>query len=218
MFLFIILVFIILVIYFALKKYIEVVCLDRVKEIPPDGQADYEIAIFNPSNRRLTYEAYAEIANPSNGWEVGLNTASVIVEPKQSYVIILSVKPTDMVKANDWIEAKVTVVAVEKQKVDSISTVTTITDEKADLKITGVLHWPKVFKKGDKVTTSFRLENKGKVAANNVKIILYLNGKEKNKVEDITIPSGGYADIEIPWIAVKGKNDRHSGRIKNNIC
>jgi hypothetical protein len=36
---------------------------------------------------------------------------------------------------------------------------------------------------------------------------LYVNGKEKNKVENITIPAGGYADIKMPWIAVKGKNE-----------
>jgi len=34
-----------------------------------------------------------------------------------------------------------------------------------------------------------------------------VNGKEKNKIEGINIPRGGYAEIEIPWIAVKGKND-----------
>ncbi|GAH08373.1 unnamed protein product, partial [marine sediment metagenome] len=31
----------------------------------------------------------------------------------------------------------------------------------------------------------------------------------KNKVEDITIPAGGYADIKMPWLSVKGKNDLH---------
>ena len=79
--------------------------------------------------------------------------------------------------------------------------------QKPKLKVIGVIHWPKVFKKGDRVVTSFRLENKAKVAANKVSVILYVNGEEKNKVEDITIPSGGYADIEMPWIAVKGKNE-----------
>jgi len=34
-----------------------------------------------------------------------------------------------------------------------------------------------------------------------------VNNEEKNKVEDITIPAGGYADIKIPWIAIKGKNE-----------
>jgi hypothetical protein len=34
-----------------------------------------------------------------------------------------------------------------------------------------------------------------------------VNNEEKNKVEDIIIPAGGYADIKMPWIAVKGKNE-----------
>ena len=40
----------------------------------------------------------------------------------------------------------------------------------------------------------------------NIKVRLFINGKEKNKVEDIIIPARGYADISIPWIANKGKN------------
>jgi len=38
-----------------------------------------------------------------------------------------------------------------------------------------------------------------------VKIFFYLNGKQKNKVE-VTLPAGNFADIQIPWIAEKGKN------------
>ena len=52
-----------------------------------------------------------------------------------------------------------------------------------------------------------RINNIGKVSASNISVILYVNGEEKNKVEDITIPRRGYAEIEIPWIAVKGKNE-----------
>ena len=209
LFVFVILFLVILVVYLARKKFVEVVCLDRIREIAPDELAEFGIAIHNPSNRRLTYEAYVEIGTKSPGWEVSLDTKSIIIEPKQSHVMTLTVKPTDLVKPNDWIEVKVVVIAVEKQKTSELSTVTSITDEKPDLRITGILHWPKTFKKGDRVTTSFKLENKGKVSAGNITVILYVNNEEKNKVEDITIPSGGYADIEIPWIAVKGKNDVH---------
>ena len=189
------------------RKYIEIVCLDRIQEITPEGKAEYGIAIHNPSNQKMTFEAYVEIQTETPGWEVSLNTNTLVIEPKSSQVIVLNVKPTDLVKPNDWIEAKVIVQALEKQKTDSISTVTSITDEKPELKITGVFHWPQQFKKGEKITTSFKVENKGRVAAEKVIIKLYVNGEEKNKVEDITIPSGGYADIEIPWIAEKGKND-----------
>jgi len=204
---FIIIIFLIIIIYIMKRKYIEIVCLDRIQEITPEGKAEYGIAIHNPSNQKMTFEAYVEIQTETPGWEVSLNTNTLVIEPKSSQVIVLNVKPTDLVKPNDWIEAKVIVQALEKQKTDSISTVTSITDEKPELKITGVFHWPQQFKKGEKITTSFKVENKGRVAAEKVIIKLYVNGEEKNKVEDITIPSGGYADIEIPWIAEKGKND-----------
>jgi len=205
--LFLIIIFLILIIYVARKKHVQIVCLDRVKEISPDEQAEYDITIHNPSNRRLTYEIYIDNNQSSHSWDVSLDTTSIIVEPKQSYIVKLTVRPTDLVKPNDWIETKVIARALEKHRMGTLSTVTTITDEKPDLKIIGVLHWPKTFTKGDKVTTSFKLENKGKVSAHNVTITLYVNGEEKNKVEGITIPSGGYADIEIPWIAVQGKNE-----------
>jgi hypothetical protein len=38
-----------------------------------------------------------------------------------------------------------------------------------------------------------------------VKAFFYLNGKQKNIVE-ATIPARSIADLQIPWIAVKGKN------------
>ena len=38
-------------------------------------------------------------------------------------------------------------------------------------------------------------------------IFFYLNGKEKNKLENVIIPAKGFAEIKIPWIAVKGKNE-----------
>jgi len=121
--------------------------------------------------------------------------------------VILTVKPTDYVKTDDWVEVKVIAKPFERKKSAQISTVTTIKDAEPKLDIYGVSHWPRVFKKGEKVETSFRLYNKGNAAAENISIILYVNGEEKNKVEGITIPRGGYADIEIPWIAGKGKNE-----------
>ena len=83
-----------------------------------------------------------------------------------------------------------------------------IIEGKTLLRITDVSSWPREFKKGDRITTSFKLENKGTISAQNVKVVLFINGKEKNKVE-VTIPSGGFADIKIPWIAIKGKNELH---------
>ena len=198
---------IIILVYFLTIKYVNFVCLGRIKEISPDEEARFEITIQNPFKTKLSYEIHAQNSFSSTGWEVSLDVESIMLEPRQSKKVILTVKPTDYVKPDDWAEVKVVAKVLEKHKSAKISTVTTIKDAKAELRIYGVFHWPRVFKKGDIVTTSFKLENKGNAAASDVSVVLYVNGEEKNKVEDITIPRSGYADIEMPWIAVKGKNE-----------
>ena len=198
---------IIIFVYILSIKYVNIVCLNRIKEISPDEEARFEITIQNPYKQGLSYEINT-VKDPSNkGWKVSLDAENILLEAKQSKTVVLTVKPTDFVKPDDWIEVGVVVRAVEKQKTAKISTVTTIKNAKPELRISGMIHWPTSFKKGDKVTTSFKLRNEGNAAASNVRVVLYVNGKEKNKVEDITIPRGAYADIEIPWVAVKGKNE-----------
>ena len=203
-FVFLILIILIIIVFLIKRKFVEIVCLDRIKEISPDEEATYNITIQNPYKKTLTYEIHAQMN--SEGFEVSLDNENIEVEPKQSSVVLLTVKPNDYIKVDDWLEVKVVVKVVEKSKTKDISTVTTIKDGDPKVKITGVIHWPRVFKKGDRVDTSFRLRNVGNVSATNINVILNVNGKEKNKVEDITIPRGGYAEIEIPWIAEKGKN------------
>ena len=109
-----------------------------------------------------------------------------------------------MIKAN---VIQVVAAVLNKNKKAKVLTVTSIKDEEPEIAIARVFSWPRDLKKGDIVETSFRIENKGNVSVDNVTVILNVNGKEKNKVEEITIPSGGYADIKMPWIAVKGKNE-----------
>ena len=155
----------------------------------------------------ISYELSANINSSSEQWDVYLDKTTLNLGPEESEPIKLIVRPTDFVKSADWVEIKLEVKTVEKQKTASISTIAMVKEIKPKLEIIGVLNWPKIFNKGDLVKTSFKVENRGKVSANNVSVILYLNGKEKNKVEDITIPRGGYADIEMPWIAEKGKNE-----------
>jgi len=201
---FLILIFLIPAIYLIKKKFVEIICLDRIKDITPDEEAKFDITLQNPSKQTLTYEIHTELESES--WDISLDKESVVVEPKQSSVVVLSVKPTDYIKSDEWVEIKVIVKVVEKKKSVEISTFTNIKGGKPEVKITGVFHWPKIFNKDDRVETSFRLNNTGNVSASNINVILYVNDEEKNKVEDITIPRGGYAEIEMPWIAVKGKN------------
>ncbi|MCK4996653.1 MAG: hypothetical protein KAR55_07155, partial [Thermoplasmatales archaeon] len=188
---FIIFIFLISAIFIIKKKYIEVVCLDRIKDIDPEEEATFDITIQNPSKKTLTYEIHKEVIDSeSDSWDVSIDKTNVVIGPKQSSPVVLTVKPNDYADSDDWIEVKVSVRAVEKDKTAEISAVTSIKDGKPDIKITGVFHWPRVFKKGDKVETSFRLTNNGNTSAKNIDVILFVNGKEKNKAEDITIPRG----------------------------
>jgi uncharacterized membrane protein len=200
---FIILLFIILILR---RKYVEIICLDRIKEIDPESVAVFNMKVFNPSKERLTYQVFAEKLSQSEGWDISFDPVTISLDSKQSQYISLSVTPSDFVKPDDWIEIRIIARPIEKNKAGEISVVASIKPEKPNLEISGVYHWPRIFKKDSLVKTSFRVRNNGKVSANKVNIILSVNGEEKNKVEDITIPRGGYAEIEIPWIAVKGKN------------
>ncbi len=198
---------IIVIVYLLTIKYVELVCLERISEITPDEEATYDITIRNPYKYPFTYSLSAQETSSSPGWEVSLDAESVMLEAGQSTIVRLTVKPTTFVKQDDWAEVIVTATPVEKQKSKSLATVTAIKDGQVEVTLRGVFHWPTVFKKGERITTSFKLFNTGNVSASNITVILYVNGEEKNKVEDITIPREGYAEIEMPWIAGKGKNE-----------
>jgi len=202
--LFIIIIFVLLL----TRKFVNIICTERIKEIDPNEKASFEITLNNPTKKVLTYEISTD-NNPSlTKWEKSLEIGMITVDGHQNKIIHLTVKPTEHVKPNDWTETKVKVNILGKHKSDEITTMTMVKEGKTLLKITDVYTWPKEFKKGDRLITSFKLENKGSISAKNVLAVLYINGKEKNKVE-VTIPGGGYADIKIPWIALKGKNKLH---------
>lgn len=189
-------------------KYTELNCSEQIIEINPDEKAVYNITIKNPYKTVLNYEIKIETENnDSKSWDITTDTAQVMLEPKRSKEIKLYVRPTDYVKKEDWVEVKVIVKPIEKNKKAELSTVTSIKNAEVDVKMAGVFHWPRIFKKDERVETSFKLFNRGNVSADNISVILYVNGEEKNKVENITIPRGGHADINIPWIAIKGKNE-----------
>ena len=159
--------------YFIRVKYVDIICTDRIKEIDPDGTAEFDIKILNPYRQKLTYEINANINSKSDRWDIYLEKTTLSLEPKESETVKLIVKPTDFVRSGDWVELKVEAKTVEKQKSAKISTIIILKDLKPNLKIIGVINWPKKFNKGELVKTSFRLENNGKLSANNVSVILY---------------------------------------------
>jgi len=206
--LFIIVFFIIIIMIFLLTtKFVKITCLERIKEIFPNEVASFEMIIKNHTRKSRSYEITALVNSESSKWTTSLDLKKITLEPGKSKPVVLMVKPTDLVKPDDWAELNIAVNVEGKKKSEKMATMTMIKGAKAELSFGSVFHWPKTFKEGDRVTSSFKLENKGNASASNVSVVLYVNNEEKNKVEDIIIPAGGYADIKIPWIAVKGKNE-----------
>ena len=68
---------------------------------------------------------------------------------------------------------------------------------------TEITHEPEEFEEGKKVITRVKIHNEGEKEAENKKVALLVNGKEKNSIEGITIPPNAYVEVEIPWIAEK---------------
>ncbi|MFO8078304.1 MAG: hypothetical protein R6U21_06665 [Thermoplasmatota archaeon] len=206
--LFIIIFFIlILMVYMLTAKYVEVICIDRIKDVHPGETTQYEIMVKNPTKKMQSYQIVPTLSTNGGKWLLSNNRQTVVIPPKQEKQVLMQVTPSDEVEPDDWTEIQVTVTPENKRGCETISLMATLVDGEAIVAIDNVFHWPKSFAENEKVSTSFRLQNKGSMKAKQLSISLQVNGKEKNKVEDIDIPAGGYADISIPWIAEKGKNE-----------
>jgi len=197
----------VIVVFILTTKSAVVICFERIREISPEENARFEITIKNPTKKTRSYELLPQENLESSKWDASLDLKRATIKPGQSKTVVLTVKPTDVIEPDDWAEVDVVVKTEGRQKSEKITTMTLIKDSKAKLSISGVAHWPRSFKRGDRVTTYFKVENKGNVSASGVDVILYINDKEKNKVDDVIIPAGGYADIRMPWIVRKSKNE-----------
>jgi hypothetical protein len=200
-------IFIIVIIYLKKRRFVDIICLERIKEINPDENAKYEITVKNPYKYELNYNIQSKIENDTQGFDISVDKTELTLQSGEERIINLVVKPNDNVKKEDWCEVKIVIKPINKTKTNEISTITTIKNGSIDIRLSGIIHWPKIFKKDDRVETSFKVWNHGNVSTGKIRILFLVNGNEKNKIEDVIIPRGGYADIEIPWIADPGKNE-----------
>ena len=188
-------------------KNVNIICLDRIKEIAPAQSARFDIMLKNPTKKPKTYVINANPHSIPANWDISVDPNRVIVNPKQTVPLSLLVHPTHRASENEWIEVDITVQIEGKKKKEKITTITMLKDAVSPLVIDEVYHYPRNFGEGEKVTTSFKLRNNGNVESKKVAVSILVNNEQKNKVEDIIIPAGGYADIRMPWIGVKGKNE-----------
>ncbi len=186
-------------------KPVQIICTDRIKEIEGTEKAIFELTLKNQSKKTQTFELQALQTGLSAKWITSIEPAVTIIEGRQSKPVQIVVIPTENAEAKDWTQVTVQVKKTGKKKSESIALLAMIKEGKTLLQIQNVSHWPTPFNPGEKITTSFSVMNNGTVAARNVKVFFYLNGKQKNTLE-VTIPAGSIADIQMPWIAEKGKN------------
>ena len=202
----VIILFILIILALVLTtKHVRIICTDRIKEIEVTEGAIFELVLQNPSKKTESYELFAEQTGPSSKWMITVEPPTIVIEGRQSKAVQIIVTPTNSSESKDWTQVSVHVKKTGKKKTESINLLAMIKEGKTLLALDNVSHWPTVFNPGEKVTTSCSISNNGTVSARNVKVFFYLNGKQKNIVE-ATIPAGSIADLELPWIAVKGKN------------
>jgi hypothetical protein len=195
---------IILALVFTTKN-VRIICTDRIKEIEATEKAIYELTLQNPSKKTQSYEILAQQTAPSSKWMIAIEPLTITIDGRQSKTIQIIVTPINNNESKDWTQVTVHVKKTGKKKTEYITLIAMVKEGKTLLKLENISHWPTVFNPGEKVTTSCSISNNGTVSARNVKVFFYLNGKQKNMVE-VTIPTGSIADLQIPWMAVKGKN------------
>ena len=203
----IIFIFLILFVFLFTSKFVDIICIDRLKEISPNQMGLFEITLVNTTKKVRNYEINIVEKHNTLKWIIFYDKEKILLNSKESRKITFSVKPTDLVQKNDWAEFDFIVKSSGKRKIEKITTMIVIKDSYSNLSLNNVSHFPRNFTDGEKITTSFFIKNNGNASSENFSVILYINGEEKNKVGDIIIPAEGFADIKIPWIAVKGKNE-----------
>jgi hypothetical protein len=201
----IILFFIVILAFVFTSKPVRIICTNRIREIDSTQNAVYEIIIKNPFKKAQTYEINTQQTSPETKWDITVEPTTLEVEGKTSKTVQVTVTPTEAAEPKEWTQVTVSAKKIGKKKKESIDLVTMMKEGKTLLQLENVTHWPTTFNPGEKIITSFNITNNGTIPARNVKIFFYLNGKQKNKVE-VTLPAGNIADIQIPWIAEKGKN------------
>ncbi len=194
----------ILVLVFT-TKHVRIICLERIKEIEVIEKAIFELTLNNPSKKTQSYEIFAEQTALSSKWMITIEPLATVIDGGQSRTVQIITTPNSNNDSKDWTQITVHVKTSGKKRTESIRLIAMMKEGKTLLKLENVSHWPTEFNPGERVTTTCSISNNGTISANNLKVFFYLNGKQKNMVE-VTIPTGSIADLEIPWIAVKGKN------------
>ena len=230
----IIFVFLIIIVFLLKQKTYTAQLPEALQDIKADEQATYHLDIENTTKQSRTYNIKTQPKQTDWSAEAQPPTLKIDGHQAETSIISVNPPPqaknedwaevlitiTEGLKKNKKQLSTLTTINDNRKKVKKqqkktpkegspmpqIQEKTVEEPEKNTLlKLSNIYSWPEEFYENERVVTSIRCENHGRDDAEDVDIILYINGKQKNKVT-LDIPAGGYADIKLPWIAAKGKN------------
>ncbi|MEA2055117.1 MAG: hypothetical protein U9O96_08465 [Candidatus Thermoplasmatota archaeon] len=194
------------------KKYVILSCEEQMKEIPPGYSADYTITIKNPLEKirggknRLNYRL-AIGGDIPNKWKADINKEVITLEGEESAEVVLHVEAPEDAPLDEWASINVLAKPVKRRsKSEKINVATLLRKPKVKVELESVEHEPEVFKEGDKVISSIKIADTGEAPASNAQVILYVNGREKNRIEGLAVPVNGHVEVKMPWVAEPGEN------------
>ena len=201
----VIIIFIIIIITLVLtRRVVRLTAPELLKEIDSSSHAQYEITLENTTRSPKTYTITSSQKHPATPWTVIITPQTLTIDGRQHATVSVAVHAPPATPSKDWCELDISVKA-KKVRPQHLSLLTLIKDGTPILQVHHVAHTPASFIAGDRVMTSFTVANEGTVSAPNASVNFFLNRK-KIATLDCAIPPGGAADIQVPWIATKGKN------------
>mgnify|MGYP000487960535 CR=1 FL=1 len=180
-----------------------IACEERGLQISPGRKGVFSILLSNPRKEKMKYKLEIGGRIPPR-WRVYSDKETIVLDGGEKEEIKVNVFVPEGENLEEY--ASIDFIAIpEKGKREKINMLVTLR-EKMPLLKTEIQHEPKDFSEGEKVITRVRIENDGEKTAENKKIILLVNGKEKNRIEGVNIAPNSIVEIEIPWIAEKENN------------
>jgi len=190
----------------TVQKTVELSCEERMAEVAPGKSVEFYVDVINPLEKegagksKIRYRFGIEGKLPEN-WRVDIDKEEVVLDGGEEERVKVTVHTPPAAPPEEW--ASIDFIATpDKGKSEKITLLVTLREPMPILK-TEITHEPEEFEEGKKVITRVKIHNEGEKEAENKKVALLVNGKEKNSIEGITIPPNAYVEVEIPWIAEK---------------
>ena len=185
------------------KKSVVAEAEERVAEITPGKQAIFTIKIKNPLEKlrsgknKVKYKIGIEGKLPEN-WIAKVDKEQLILDGGEKAEIKLAVSAPKDAPLDEWASIDV-VISPSIGKSERLNFLITLREPEPLLKME--YEHEGEMKEGNKVITKIKIRNEGEADAVNKSVIIMVNGKEKNRIDGLTIPVNSTVEIELPWVA-----------------